>query len=64
MQVKKPIFIVGVGRSGSTVFHRMLCEHPNVAWLSSQVSRHPNRISSNRVVMKAIDYPVIGKFFS
>jgi len=61
MKVQKPIFIVGVGRSGSTVFHRMLCEHPNVAWLSSQCSRHPNRMSSNKFVMKAIDYPVIGK---
>jgi len=64
MKVQKPIFIVGVGRSGSTVFHRMLCEHPNLAWLSSQVVRHPNRMSRNRFIMKAIDYPVFGKFLS
>ncbi|MGH8234752.1 MAG: sulfotransferase, partial [Rhodanobacteraceae bacterium] len=27
--IDRPIFIVGAGRSGSTVFHRMFCEHPN-----------------------------------
>ena len=60
MKVSKPIFIVGIGRSGSTAFHRTFSKHPNVAWLSGLCNRYPNRPSINRLLMKTIDYPIIG----
>ncbi|MCP4372436.1 MAG: sulfotransferase [Deltaproteobacteria bacterium] len=62
MKVEKPIFIVGVGRSGSTVFHRIFSEHPNVAWLSYLCERFPNKPSRLSIIMKMVDYPVIGDF--
>jgi len=31
-RLNKPIFIIGTGRCGSTIFHRMMAEHPHVAW--------------------------------
>lgn len=63
MNIEKPIFIVGVGRSGSTIFHRIFTEHPHVAWLSSRLcNKFPNKPHVNSYLMKAIDYPKIGNF--
>ena len=62
MEVRKPIFIVGIGRSGTTIIHRMLCEHPNLAWLSGLCGRNPERRQWNRWLMQAIDYPLVGKY--
>jgi len=56
-----PIFIIGVGRSGSTIFHRMLSEHPNVAWLSLLCDICPGKPSINGLLMKTISYPIIGR---
>jgi len=33
-KVKKPIFIIGVPRSGTTLLYQVLCHHPDLAWLS------------------------------
>lgn len=60
MEIEKPIFIVGVGRSGSTVFHHMFSRHPNVLWLSGLCGRFPGKPSVNKAFMKAIDCPIIG----
>jgi len=35
-QIIKPIFIIGVPRSGTTMLHRMLCKHPELAWFSHE----------------------------
>ena len=59
-----PVFIVGVGRSGSSIFHRMLCRHPGVAWLSSLLEDAPERPSRNRLLMHALDMPVVGSILS
>lgn len=62
MKIERPIFIGGIGRSGSTVFHEIFSNHPNVAWLSGLCDRYPERPSINRFLMKAIDYPIVGKY--
>jgi len=61
MIIEKPLFIVGVGRSGSTVFHEMLARHSQVSWLSRVCDKYPDQPSFNRYLMNAIDYPLVGR---
>ena len=63
MNIEKPVFIVGVGRSGSTIFHRIFTEHPHVAWLSSRLcNKFPSKPHVNSYLMRAIDFPQVGGF--
>lgn len=61
MNVEKPIFIIGVGRSGSTAFQKVLSLHPELAWLSVLSNRLPSAPSLNRLLMRAIDFPFLEK---
>lgn len=61
---RAPIFIVGAGRSGSSVFHRLMCRHPRVAWLSRTLERWPNAAAINRAVMHALAVPGLGSSLS
>jgi hypothetical protein len=58
--IEQPIFVVGAGRSGSSLFHQMFTEHPQVAWMSTLCDRHPDRLATHRALMRAIDLPFIG----
>jgi hypothetical protein len=62
MNIEKPIFIVGVGRSGSTVFHRIFAEHPRLAWISGRLmNRHPAHPRLAGALLRAVDLPFIGR---
>jgi omega-hydroxy-beta-dihydromenaquinone-9 sulfotransferase len=56
----RPIIIVGVGRSGSTVFHHVMSGHAGVAWLSQLSDRYPGRPFLGRSLMRLINLPVLG----
>jgi hypothetical protein len=60
--VAHPIFIVGTGRCGSTIFHHMLSFHDHVAWLSPSCQKHPNRFQLNRRNMRMLDLPFISRY--
>lgn len=60
--IEQPIFVVGAGRSGSSIFHQMFTEHPRLAWMSSLCDRHPDRLAAHRRLLRAIDVPVVGRF--
>lgn len=60
MKIDRPIFVVGVGRSGSTLFHQMFAEHPDVAWMSELCDRFPTHPWFNRVLLHLIDWPLLG----
>jgi hypothetical protein len=57
MKAQKPIFIISVGRSGSTLLHHVLCEHPDAAWLSWLCRIFPARPAVNGVYMRTLDVP-------
>ena len=39
--LNRPLFIVGCGRSGTTIVYELLCEHPELAWFSNYADRWP-----------------------
>lgn len=57
---RPPIFIVGTGRSGSTVFHYLLSKHPRVAWPAWLAETRPNRPQWGHWLMRALDWPLLG----
>jgi hypothetical protein len=55
MKVIQPIIIVGTGRCGSTLFHRLLAMHPQLMWLSGLTYRYPDKPVWNRWAVTAMD---------
>lgn len=39
--IDRPIFILGCGRSGTTILYNILCGHPDLAWFSNYTERFP-----------------------
>jgi hypothetical protein len=62
MDLVKPIFIVGTGRCGSTIFHQIMAYHQQVSWLSNWAARFPHRPNYNRLALQLLDWPVISKW--
>jgi hypothetical protein len=59
MKLIKPIVIVGTGRCGSTVFHRLLAMHPRLMWLSGFAERYPDKPVWNRWAATAMGNPLL-----
>ena len=57
--IDRPIFINGLGRSGTTIIHTLLSTHPNVNWMSLLCGKFPSRPYLNRWLMRALDIPLI-----
>lgn len=55
-----PIFVIGAGRSGSSIFHQMFTEHPRVAWMSSLCDRRPGNLATHHWLMRMLDVPGVG----
>jgi hypothetical protein len=61
--ITKPIILVGTGRCGSTVFHRILATHPRVMWLSGFAYQFPTRPGVNRRAVEAMGHPLLRRLF-
>lgn len=59
-ETKRPIFIVSVGRSGSSIYHELLSHHPRIAWLSGLCDRFPEMPGLNRAALGLTDLPLVG----
>jgi hypothetical protein len=60
--VDRPIFITGLGRSGTTIIHTLLSKHSNVNWLSLLCAKFPERLYLNRWLMRALDVPLVNVY--
>jgi hypothetical protein len=60
--VINPIFVVGTGRCGSTVFHQVLSHHAHVAWLSRACVTKPHNPRANRRNIRVLDLPLPSRY--
>ena len=56
----RPIFVIGVGRCGSSIFNTLLSHHSELAWISSYCNRNPGGFAMHRQLLDMIDWPVVG----
>jgi hypothetical protein len=59
MEIRKPIIIIGAGRSGTTILYNLLALHPEVCWVSNLTNRYP-RLPQLAVLHRVLDVPFIG----
>ena len=59
MSIYKPIFIVGSGRSGTTVFYNLFSTHPEVCWFSYLSNRFVS-FKPMPLLHRLLDLPLIG----
>jgi omega-hydroxy-beta-dihydromenaquinone-9 sulfotransferase len=57
-----PLFIVGAGRSGSTLLMKLLAEHRDIAWLSPISHRWPDRKRLHRAALELARAPLLGRW--
>ena len=51
----EPIFIVGTGRCGSSIFHKMMAGHPQLAFFTPVLNRYPDKPALNSVILERLD---------
>lgn len=57
-----PVFIVGAGRSGSTLLMELLAEHRSISWLSPISHRWPDRTRLHRTALELAGAPLVGRW--
>lgn len=62
MNIYKPIFILGSGRSGTTLLYRLLAIHPDVYWFSNITNRYYNYPKLS-IFHRLLELPIIGNVF-
>lgn len=59
MNLERPIFIIGCGRSGTTLLLNLLARHPDLAWFSNYANKNPEKPQS-MALSRILSMPVLG----
>ena len=54
MQKRKIIFVLGHGRSGTTLLNKILCSHPEICFISEEFNDLPFFFFSDRLYNKYV----------
>jgi tRNA A-37 threonylcarbamoyl transferase component Bud32 len=57
MNISRPVFIVGMPRSGSTAFHRVLSEHPDLATTTHVTRKGPDKLPAAEIDLAGCSRP-------
>lgn len=63
MNIDHPIFIIGSGRSGTTLLLNLLAKHPDLAWFSNYVDFYPDK-HWIMILSRLREIPVVGSKIS
>lgn len=61
MKVKGPIFVIGSGRSGTTILYNILCTHPDLTFFTKLSNKFPDNPWLS-VINRLYKFPLIGSF--
>lgn len=59
MNIDRPIFIIGSGRSGTTILYELLSTHPDVCWFANYNEYFPV-LQHFPILHRLLDLPVLG----
>ncbi len=59
MTIRKPIFIIGSGRSGTSLLYRLLAVHPDLCWFSNLSDKHAS-LPFLAMAHRLLDLPGLG----
>lgn len=60
MEIDRPIFVIGVPRSGTTVVYEAFSQHEDLAWISNHATRVP-WLNALHALPRLYDMPLIGR---
>ena len=63
LEVERPLVLLGTGRCGSTLLHRLLSGHPQAAWLTHMDDRLPGLPWVSRTVIGTLCSPATSRAF-
>lgn len=58
---RDPLFIIGTGRCGSTVFHDLFAYHPQLTWFTALANKYPRRPQRNSKMVSLVGLPGVGR---
>jgi len=63
IEVRKPIFLLGLHRSGTTMLQDLLCSLPAIGYITNRMSNHPSHVCAVEAVANWLRLDVRGERF-